>query len=728
MALFGNISKKKTGILYYLLLLIFGIIVLFIISYTAFRQNRALRDSTALVSQTQEIIREINALFGHYKESEAAGVKYLISKDSTYLSPLKDFQNLSERSRTLLDSLFSQNSVQQERLDRIPEISEQLYTELATLEPGVAEKLLQSRMLRERISRIEGYLRDLEAIKKVMITHEYDKLKKRREDYESEVTLTPITILYSSLFALGVLMFAFTKINSDRKRIEETQEFLSNILSSVQSIISYFEAVRDDSGRIIDFRIAYHNGNIEKYTGQSPDEVKNELISERYPLLFENGDFDAFVSVVESGDPKEFEKEYALPKGRFWFCNEVAKLNDGITIISQNVSLRKEAEEDLATAVGRLAVQNTVLTDAELAAGFGSFSHNLTNDSVTYSENCFRILGLEPVMDTHSRSVIEEYVLPEDLARLKQNTETTIKQKKSIQDIYCIKTQAGDLKNVMIQSHFFEKDGSRFLIGVLQDITREVDNKIMLQQRNRDLERMIAELDSFNRVVSHDLQEPLRKIQMFISRFTNSDQELLSEKGLGYLGKISTSANRMQLLIRNLLSYSQVTESGKALESVDLNLVFEKAIEDLSEKIKETKAQISVPELVSVQGIGFQLEQLFNNLLSNAIKYKKHDHAPEIRVTQEVLRFDEVPEDLQLRKAGYTKLTIADNGVGFDAAQGDKIFELFQRLHKKHAYEGTGLGLAICKKIVENHEGRITVESNPGEGTRMHVYLPYNDY
>ena len=727
MAFFGNVGKKKTGTLYYLLLLIFGIIVLFIISYTAFRQNRALRDSTALVSQTQERINEINMLFGHYRESETAGVKYLISQDSTYLSPLKDIENLSSRSRTHLDSLFSQDSVQRERLNRIPKISEQLYNELATLEPGVAEKLLQSKTLRERISRIEGYLRDLEAIKTEMVTYENEQLKKRREDYESEVTLTPINILYSALFALGILMFAFTKINSDRKRIEETQEFLSNILSSVQSVISYFEAVRDDSGKIVDFKIAYQNDNIEKYTGHGPDEAKNELISERYPYLFENGDFDVLVSVVESGNPKEFEQEYRLQEGRFWFCNEIAVLNDGVTVISQNVSLRKEAEKNLATAVARLAVQNTVLTDAELAAGFGSYSHNLTTDEVTYSENCYRILGLEPMVESTSRSLIEEYVFPEDLARLKRNTETTLKEEKGVQDIYRIKTQTGEVKNVMIQSHSFEKDGSRFLIGVLQDITREVDNQVILQQRNKDLERMIAELDSFNRVVSHDLQEPLRKIQMFISRFANSDQEHLSEKGLGYLEKINTSANRMQLLIRNLLSYSRVTDASNALEKVDLNLVFEKAIDDLSEKIKETGAQINVPKLLTVRGTGFQLEQLINNLLSNAIKYKKHDHRPEIKVTQEVLSFDQIPEELQLGRGGYIKLTIADNGVGFDTAQSDKIFELFQRLHKKHAYEGTGLGLAICKKIVENHDGRITVESHPGEGTKMNIYLPYND-
>lgn len=138
-----------------------------------------------------------------------------------------------------------------------------------------------------------------------------------------------------------------------------------------------------------------------------------------------------------------------------------------------------------------------------------------------------------------------------------------------------------------MQGHFFEKNEENFMVGVVRDITKEVNNELTLQKRNRELESSNAELESFNRVVSHDLQEPLRKIQMFISRFTDNDTKNLSEKGQNYMAKIDGSANRMQLLIRNLLSYSRIADEIEALQKIDLNYILEKVLEDLCEKFRK---------------------------------------------------------------------------------------------------------------------------------------------
>jgi len=211
---------------------------------------------------------------------------------------------------------------------------------------------------------------------------------------------------------------------------------------------------------------------------------------------------------------------------------------------------------------------------------------------------------------------------------------------------------------------------------------------------------------------------------MFISRFSDADKENLSPKGQTYLEKIDGSANRMQLLIRNLLSYARLADEAASQNDVDLHLIFEKVLDDLSEKIEDTQAKIAIPELPSITGTEFQLEQLFNNLLSNALKYKKHDQAPDITVTSEILPFHKIDESLNLSPSKYVVLTVADKGVGFEPDQSENIFRLFQRLHQKNAYEGTGLGLAICKKIVENHDGHISAQSEPGKGTRIKVYFP----
>ncbi|MDT7827795.1 ATP-binding protein [Pricia sp. S334] len=868
MALFDNLNRKKTGILPYLLLLILAIIILFFISYTSFKMNRALRQSTEQVSRTQEIINEINMLFGNYTGSESAGIKYLISKDSSYLSPIIGYHNKSDMSLKRLRRLTTNNPEQQELLNRVPQLSAELFRELKILDSKVAEKITVSGALSNKIQSIEQHLDSLENIKTEMIAEEYELLKQRKAAYESQMTLTPINILYLSLFTLGSLMFAYSRINSDRKKIGATQNFLQNILentdnvvhylvplheaekdeaidfkvtyvnskieaitgrsasntvnnklsdiypftvakgligvlndtmergrpqsrevdyeingeriwflstfapthdgitvtsrditatkeaelnlhqlnkrlesqnlelertgsflqnmlSSLQYIISYFEAVRDGDGNIKDFKISYINDKIKDLTGRSAEESTGKLASEEYPFLLNYGDFETYMKVIASGKSKEVEREYHLPKGHFYFCNEILKLGDGVTIVSQDITLRKKAENKLNIANERLALQNMVLNDAEYVAGVGSFSYNLSTETLTYSDNCFRLLGMEPSEKIPSLDLITSLIHPADRKRFEKNVRSTLKERKTVRIEYRLKLHDGKLKNILMQGHFFEKNEEPFMVGVIRDITQEIANEITLQRRNRELERTNAELESFNRVVSHDLQEPLRKIQMFISRMSHTDLQGLSEKGKKYLKKVDQSANRMQLLIRNLLSYARLTEEVESHGPVDLNEVFEKVLDDLSEKIKETGAKIYIPDLPRINGIEFQLEQLFSNLLSNALKYKKHDSVPEITVSTEILPPRIMNEALNPSMSKYLLVTMTDNGIGFDSKQDVKVFQLFQRLHKKHAYEGTGLGLAICKKIVENHNGHIVAKSEPGKGTRMQVYFPY---
>ena len=235
-----------------------------------------------------------------------------------------------------------------------------------------------------------------------------------------------------------------------------------------------------------------------------------------------------------------------------------------------------------------------------------------------------------------------------------------------------------------------------------------------------ELRRSNRELEQFASVASHDLQEPLRKIQAFADRLDMHARSLLGEKGLDYLERILTSAARMRRLIDDLLAYSRVATKGQAFTPVDLNQVIEEVQTDLEERLRSTAGKIECETLPRVAADPFQMRQLFQNLLANALKFHRPDVPPEVLVTAQTVSTADGAGGRRLQ----VEVTVRDNGIGFDAEYRERIFDLFQRLHGRDQYEGTGIGLAICKKIVERHGGRIHAESAPGQGAAFIFTLP----
>jgi light-regulated signal transduction histidine kinase (bacteriophytochrome) len=228
-----------------------------------------------------------------------------------------------------------------------------------------------------------------------------------------------------------------------------------------------------------------------------------------------------------------------------------------------------------------------------------------------------------------------------------------------------------------------------------------------LEQSNRDLQ-------DFAFIASHDLQEPVRKIQTFADRIMAQYTELLDEKGRDYLDRVRRSARRMQELILSLLKYSRLTSSSEHFfPQVDLTQSVKEALSDLKVLLEDSGAQIEIGTLPTVEADPVQMRQLFQNLLGNALKYRG-EKTPVIRVYVE-------PGECE----GFHEIRVEDNGIGFDQCYLDNIFKPFQRLHGKGApYEGTGMGLAICRKIVERHGGSITARSKIQSGAVFMVRLP----
>ena len=279
------------------------------------------------------------------------------------------------------------------------------------------------------------------------------------------------------------------------------------------------------------------------------------------------------------------------------------------------------------------------------------------------------------------------------------------------------------------------KDGTKFwgsiVITALHDednntigfskVTRDLTEKKLADDQMRnyamDIEFRNKQLEEYAYIASHDLQEPLRKIQIFGELLQNNIDN--KEAVLRNVEKMMSSAKRMTSLIKDVLKYSQLSRSDEFFEEVALNDVLKNVIEDFDLLIEQKNVVIKSDDLPTIKGIPIQLHQLFGNLMSNAIKFSSENPVIEIKAGE--IASDEIAALKLNRYRKYTKISFKDNGQGFEQQYGDQVFKMFKRLSNA---SGTGIGLALCKKIVENHNGHISVVSEPGKGTEFTIILP----
>jgi|GEM_PF-1357888 PAS domain S-box-containing protein len=256
-----------------------------------------------------------------------------------------------------------------------------------------------------------------------------------------------------------------------------------------------------------------------------------------------------------------------------------------------------------------------------------------------------------------------------------------------------------------------------FLQGIMVDITELKQTEAALKKYAVELERSNRELQDFAYIASHDLQEPLRKIQAFGERLQIKYGSSIDPGGRDYIERMCSSANRMQTLINDLLSYSRITTRANPFAQVDLNKVMRDVQEELEHQISRTNGWVEVGNLPVIEADRTQMQQLFRNLISNALKFNRPGVPPHVKVF-----IDENPETPEGNST--VSIYVSDNGIGFDEKYLDRIFLPFQRLHGHTVYDGSGIGLAISRKIVERHNGRITARSTPGVGSTFIITLP----
>lgn len=362
---------------------------------------------------------------------------------------------------------------------------------------------------------------------------------------------------------------------------------------------------------------------------------------------------------------------------------------------------------------------------SEIVSQHGNWIWHIDNNSFSFSDNMYRLLGEEPQSFDASIEKFMTFVHPKDVKKLSEEVKKMIENKDLPYIYYRVINKNGAIKHLKAYGKLMiNNEGKQQLLGTVADISDEIKNLKLLEERNLELMRNNKELQAFNYVASHDLQEPLRKIQTFLSRLEDKEIGNLSKSSLNYIDRIKTSATRMRLLIDDLLQFSRTNKTDKVFEKIDINLLLESSKQDLAEIISKQNVIITSNKLPNIKVIPFQIQQLLTNLIGNAIKYKSIERAPEIIINYgKVKATNEVK--LKNIKGFYHKITFTDNGIGFDNKYAKKIFILFNRLHNKDEYSGTGIGLSICKKIVENHKGFIFADGKPEIGATFTIYLPF---
>ncbi len=409
-------------------------------------------------------------------------------------------------------------------------------------------------------------------------------------------------------------------------------------------------------------------------------------------------------------------------------AGEVYAIMDVAVDVTEEVKSRQKLEQTEAALRGAIEL-------AELV----TWSLDIEKNTIAYSSRFMNWLGFSEdtkALDEAYNPLPDEYrqSVADAIAAVVQPGSTGVYENEHP----VINRLTGQVRIIHAQGQVVRDAAGKpaFLSGTAQDVTeqRRIQQELerQVQERTQQLQASVQELQRSNHslqqfayVASHDLQEPLRKVQQFGNLLQGKYGAQLGD-GADLVERMQVAARRMSTLIEDLLTYSRISVRQEATGPVRLAKVVQAALMDLDLRVQETGAVVEVKPLPTVPGDASQLRQLFQNLLSNALKFRQPGVSPSIRVEAQRVAFIDLPPAVNpVRQAvAYHRIDVADNGIGFDELYLDRIFQVFQRLHSRNEFAGTGIGLAICEKVAVNHGGAISASSQPGQGATFSIYLP----
>ncbi|MEJ0056962.1 MAG: ATP-binding protein [Bacteroidota bacterium] len=383
-----------------------------------------------------------------------------------------------------------------------------------------------------------------------------------------------------------------------------------------------------------------------------------------------------------------------------------------------------------STLLNSLLAYQEMIMERDMFLDQGTFEMDLVTRKMVWSNGMYILYGYDPAKDKDHLLIDDDlyrkHLFDEDFENYKARRSDAFENENSSVWQYQISTAKGEIRQLETFGKLVRDSNGQpvKLIGTTRDVTKMVKYERELERKISELKRSNKDLEDFAYIASHDMHEPLRKVHSFADRLKSKYGNSLDEEATGYLDRILAATQNARLMIDGLMEFSRLSRNGHWFERVNLKDVVSEVVSDLELKIEENSATIEVDALPEMEGIRLQLKQLFSNIILNAIKFRKTELSPVIVIKSRKLTPMEASELSLDINTDYHKLTIKDNGIGFEQEYSETIFQMFQRLNSKSEYPGSGIGLALCKKITDNHQGVIFANSFPGEGTVISVILP----
>jgi PAS domain S-box-containing protein len=517
---------------------------------------------------------------------------------------------------------------------------------------------------------------------------------------------------------------------TDRKIIEERNgHFAAMVQSSDDAIIS----------KTLDGIITSWNNSAERIFGYTAQEMIGAHITRIIPPDRLDEESKILNRLKRGERIDHFETKRMAKDGRLLDISlSISPLKNskgqviGASKIARDITAQKIAEQQIRENEERLRESEDRLRLAVEVAELGMWDLDLRTGLITTSPEHRKIIGHSKT-ELWSKALFMEMIYPADLSRVELAFQTALKTGKISYETRIIRKDRSERWIRVNGTTIYDKKHVPVrILGTVLDITDQKKAKEELEKMvlartsellisNEELEKSNHELEQFAYIASHDLQEPLRKIQTFADMVKDHLHD--SEMAEKYFDKINASAKRMSKLINDVLNYSRLTKTGEQFVTTDLNKVLKDVLSDFELLIEQKQAVITYTDLPVIKGIPLQLHQLFGNLMSNSLKFS--ETTPHITITSKILTPEEVHDYARLNEdKKYVQLVFEDKGIGFEQQYAEQIFIIFQRLNNQRTYSGTGIGLALCKKIVDHHDGIITAKSELEQGATFTIILP----